>query len=363
VRPVAGLALSAAVLASALLGAEWHHRRTRPTDPYAIVGDSPRGPRRPYRADPELEMKFRPGFTGYFVHPQYARQRVVVNGAGFRGRDWPAAPDPGTVGVLLLGDSMLFGMGAEEDETIAAHLELGLAAAFPGRRFQVFNASVPGYGPRHELAMLVREYPRLAPAVCLALFNDGNDLEDCRRQFVESRRAGLHAGLLRSEERVDGRSFRPPDVFVSPGGAGVPPLWTRIYWVRYSALARDLDQLVAGALVRWGWTPLSFSYNHELLRAMRRTPDLEVEEEFRLAGEAFQAMDEACRAGGTAFGIVRLPGLLQSEPAGVRAPDHRARAPHGRVRPRAPGRARGRRGGGARDPGARPAARVRGHRA
>jgi hypothetical protein len=120
---------------------------------------------------------------------------------------------------------------------------------------------------------------------------------------------------MRSETSESGEPFQPEGIFVLPGGDATPPLWTRIYWVRYSSFFRDLDQAIARPLVRLGWIPLTFAYSVEMLRAMERRPDLEVEEEFRLAAEAFRSLDAACRAADCAFGVVRLPALVQCEPA------------------------------------------------
>lgn len=317
-RGLGGACLSIAALALAFLGGEWLHERGRPRDPYNIVSEDPQGPRSIYRRDPVLWVKLRPGFRGHFVHPQYDGQLVTVNSEGYRGPDWPAEADPDATNVLLLGDSMSFGLGAEDDETIAVHLEAGLAAAIPGRRFRVYNACVPGYGPRHWLVQVESLRARLRPRLCLATFYDGNDLIDCRYQFVRSREAGVHAERLPTETARVGESFRRPDVFAYLGGTEIPAMWTRVYWVRYSGLFRDLDQLAARGLDRWGWNSLTFSYSDDLLRAMRREPDLDIEEEFGLAEGAYARMDELCREQGSTFAIYRVPGVVQCEPTTYR---------------------------------------------
>jgi hypothetical protein len=317
-RRIAGLCLSVVVLALVLNGAEWQHDRTRPRQPYKVVPDDRLGPQNLVRRDPVLGMTLRPGFRGRFVHPQYGAQHVTVNREGFRGPDWQGETDPEAVNVLLFGDSALFGFGAEDDETIAVRLEAALNSAAPGRRFRVYNLGVQSYGPRQAEVLLARFGERLRPAACLAMFHDTNDLVDCRLQFVQSRDAGVHGERLPSESAPGGAPSAPSEVFVLPGGSEVPALWTRIYWVRHSTLARDLDHLAARVLVRWGWTPLTFSYNHEFLRAMRREPDPLVLEEFELAEAAYARMEAHCRDRGSVFGIFRVPGILQCEPTTFR---------------------------------------------
>lgn len=315
---LAGLGLSLGVLSFSLALAEWTLERGQPVDPYALRPTDGRAPRRHLVGDPELGMRLRPGFQGRFVHPEYGGEMVEINADGFRGGSWPSEPDPDSRRVLLLGDSSVFGMGAEERETISGQLERLLSEIHPHGALRVLNAGVPSYGPRHEHVLLKRLGPRLRPRLCLVMFHDNNDLDDCRRQFVESRNAGLHAARLRSEDLAEGRSFHPPDLFATPDALEIPPLWARTYWVRYTTLGRSLDREIARHLVRLGWVQMSFSYNHELLRAMRREPDLEIQEELRLATEAVRLIDEDCRREGIVFGLMRLPGLLQCEPQALR---------------------------------------------
>lgn len=309
-----GLGISLGALTGSLALAEWTMRRSQPIDPYALRPTDIKAARRHLVRDEELGMKLRPGFEGRFVHPEFDRELVRINADGFRGGPWPTEPDPDSARVLLLGDSSVFGMGAEEEATIAGQLEHILASERPEAEPRVFNAGVPSYGTRHELLLLKRLGPRLRPRLALVVFHDNNDLDDCRREFVNSRTAGVHSGRLRSEELANGRSFRPPDLLATPDALEMPPLWSRTYWVRYTALGRSLDRELARSLVRLGWIQLSFSFNHEYLRAMRREPDLEVQEELRLVLEAVRELDEECRRNGIVLGLVRLPGLLQCEP-------------------------------------------------
>ena len=59
------------------------------------------------------------------------------NGDGFRGPAWPA-PSPSD--ILVFGDSQVFGLGVEDDQTFSAVLQEQLHAP-------VLNAGVPTYGP------------------------------------------------------------------------------------------------------------------------------------------------------------------------------------------------------------------------
>ena len=317
-RVLGRLSLSLAVLLFSLALAAWISERSRPIDPYAMVPEDPKAKRRHLIGDPLLGMALRPGYRGRFVHPEYDGELAEINADGFRGSAWPKEADPSACRVLLLGDSSIFGMGSDDAHTIPAHLERLLGELHPRGETRVFNLGVPGYGPRHELVLLQRHAARLGPRLALVLFHDTNDLEDCRRQFVEARTLGLHGERLRSEILQDGRSFHPPDLMATPGAMQIPPLWSRTYWVRYTTLGRTLDREIAKRLVRLGWAQMTYSYNHEFLRSMRRDPDLEIEEELRLALEALHAIEEHCRRAGIVLGLIRLPGVLQCEPDAFR---------------------------------------------
>ena len=47
--------------------------------------------------------------------------RIAINSAGYRGPEWPAAGES-TDEIIVVGDSQVFGLGVEDDETFAAVL-------------------------------------------------------------------------------------------------------------------------------------------------------------------------------------------------------------------------------------------------
>ena len=318
-RIVAGLFLSSGVLALLLAVAEPIYSRFQPVDPYALVPVEGGAKHSSYLfGDKKLGRVFRRGFRGRFVHPEFHGELIEINNCGYRDLDWPERPDPDTVGILLLGDSTLFGLGVNRDETIAADLERELALRRPGQSFRAYNAGVPGYGPRQELEVLRRMADRLRPRLCLTFFYDGNDLEDCRRQFVETREAGFHSDRLPSEDLEQGGLFQTPNLLAAPGAAGIPPLWTRSFWARYSSLFRDIDLRITNRVVGLGWAPVCYAYNNGALRSMARQPDIGSQDEMHLAVQALQEIDEECTRRGIAAGVIRLPGSIQCEPSTCR---------------------------------------------
>lgn len=103
--------------------------------------------------------------------------------------------------VVLLGDSMTYGHGVQEDETIAHHLRRELGT-------RVVNLGITGGGPVQYVAHVRNFALRLAPKVVVVLFF-ANDIEDVMtartlpelRAFVEQGK-GRELGIYSREELV-----------------------------------------------------------------------------------------------------------------------------------------------------------------
>jgi hypothetical protein len=70
---------------------------------------------------------------------------VRTNADGFRGPACPRERAPGTLRIVGIGDSVLFGWGVEYEQCFAALLEQLLEEDHPGVDVQFVNTGVPGY--------------------------------------------------------------------------------------------------------------------------------------------------------------------------------------------------------------------------
>jgi lysophospholipase L1-like esterase len=68
-----------------------------------------------------------------------------TNAAGFRGRDYAVKKAPGVTRIVVLGDSIAYGIYIAAGDTYAARLE-NLLAGGRGSRYEVLNLGVNGYG-------------------------------------------------------------------------------------------------------------------------------------------------------------------------------------------------------------------------
>ncbi|HWM88502.1 MAG TPA: hypothetical protein VNO33_21750 [Kofleriaceae bacterium] len=118
-----------------------------------------------YVADPELGVRLEPGEQKLQFRANPVTS-IRVNADGYRGADLPA---PRSGEILVVGDSQVFGLGVEEEETFSSQL-----AGLTGR--PVVNGGVPTYGPL-EYTQVVREMmARRRPRTVVYAVNFVNDL-------------------------------------------------------------------------------------------------------------------------------------------------------------------------------------------
>jgi lysophospholipase L1-like esterase len=89
--------------------------------------------------------------------------RVTTNSAGFRDEEIPVDKPPGTVRIMMLGDSVTFGWGAKQDETVAARLKQAWRSA--GRKVDVINTGVGNYNTIMEVEFFLTRGYRFNPDV------------------------------------------------------------------------------------------------------------------------------------------------------------------------------------------------------
>ena len=115
--------------------------------------------------DSELGWKHRAD-----VEDTYWGARVKINSHGMRGPERGPAKPAGVRRVLVLGDSVVFGLGLEDDaETLPAALEQELAER-TGRAVQCLDAAVCGWSPWQQQRFLEREGERWQPDLVLLGF-------------------------------------------------------------------------------------------------------------------------------------------------------------------------------------------------
>lgn len=118
-----------------------------------------------YLEDPELGTRLEPLASERIAFGGNPVTRIRTNSLGYRGEEW-GAPDPRE--ILILGDSQVFGLGVEEDQTAAAEMSRQLGVP-------VRNAGVPTYGPGEYLTLARRLVQERHPAAVVVVLNMAND--------------------------------------------------------------------------------------------------------------------------------------------------------------------------------------------
>ena len=119
-----------------------------------------------------IGYRFPPNMSGRFhgVH-------VQTNSLGLRDREIPTIKSPAEYRILMMGDSVVFGMGVEFEDSIPFQLEHLLnQEAGQDRRYRTVNMGVPSYNTEQELIQLRDVGLSLEPDLVL-LFFIPNDIE------------------------------------------------------------------------------------------------------------------------------------------------------------------------------------------
>jgi len=121
--------------------------------------------------DAPLGMRLSPNVERT-VHWGELTYTVRTNSLGFRGRE-PAPRAAAEHRILFLGDSMVFGHGLGEEDTLPHRVELRLRTSVPGG--VVYNGAISGMNTVQELAAVLQLLPILAPDRVILGYFIGND--------------------------------------------------------------------------------------------------------------------------------------------------------------------------------------------
>ncbi len=105
---------------------------------------------------------------------EWERITYRVNSLGLRGPEVSEVKLPGTSRIVVLGDSVAFGWGVEEEDSLVHQLQQQFERLSSKGRFEVWNAGVPGYATWQELQYLLERGSTFDPDLILIafLFND-----------------------------------------------------------------------------------------------------------------------------------------------------------------------------------------------
>ena len=164
-----------------------------------------------YRPDPQLGWTLRPGMSAWFT--KEGRALVTINDQGRRDRETTLHKPEGVYRIAVLGDSYSEAMQVERDQAYWWLLPERLASCGfqPGKRIEVLNFGVSGYGTAQEYVMLESHAIRYRPDLVLLQFTNGNDVGNNSFAIDTERNRPFYV-LERGRLRID-ESFATAESF------------------------------------------------------------------------------------------------------------------------------------------------------
>lgn len=268
-----------------------------PAYSYSPVADPGSAPDSLYRAD-DGRVRGRAGFRGTYRHPEFDGVRIELNDLGLRdGLDEVTPPAADELSVLVLGDSLVWGIGVPLEETFQERLE-ARAAEFSDAPVRVTCAGIPGYGPRQSRAMLAELAPSLRPdIVVLSVFED-NDLQE-----------SLYSERSEVAPAADSEVGRTPDTR-SPLARYLARVVQPGFW---APLATANRRGAAPLLTRAGLRDPAAQANVFVDLCLRVPTPERVVEAREAALRQVEAIDAECRALGAELIVLAAPAAHQAD--------------------------------------------------
>jgi hypothetical protein len=116
----------------------------------------------------DMVYDLRPGFRGL-----YAGLPISINKLGFRGGETAEDIAKSDLRIVVVGDSIAFGQGVKEEETLANQIATRLRSRLPGP-VAVVNLGVPGYDTCQEYAMFRERALPLNPQAAFLIYVDND---------------------------------------------------------------------------------------------------------------------------------------------------------------------------------------------
>ena len=140
-----------------------------------------------YRPDAQLGWTLRPGVQGEYT--QEGRALVQVNADGRRDAAVALAKPADVYRIAVLGDSYSEAMQVEREQAFWALLAQPLQACgfTRGKRLEVLNFGVSGYGTAQQYLALEWRAAGYRPDLVLLQFTNGNDVRDNSKALDDNR--------------------------------------------------------------------------------------------------------------------------------------------------------------------------------
>lgn len=257
-----------------------------------------------YRPDPQLGWALRPGRSGWFTSE--GRSFVRINSMGQRDREHSLGKPQDVYRIAVLGDAFSEGMQVALEETYWAMLPEQLAGCGfqPGKRVEVLNFGVRGYGTAQAYLMLKTTALRYRPDLVLLQFSNGNDVRDNSYALDPKRDERPffvldEAGRLRLDD-----SFASAGAYARRASFSRKVLRSLAEHSRVLQLARGLRNVALVESVHAGSAAYETGLETEVLAAPREAP---WQEAWRITEALIVEMGDLAKVSGARLAVLTVP--------------------------------------------------------
>jgi len=124
-----------------------------------------------------------PGLEGWYKNEGNAY--LKINSLGYRDSEHDIAKPPGTYRIAVLGDSFAEARQVAQENTFWSLMgrDLGKCPELKGKRVEMLNFGIGGYGTAQELLTLRKDALRFSPDLVLLAFYPENDFQDNSKEL------------------------------------------------------------------------------------------------------------------------------------------------------------------------------------
>ena len=198
--------------------------------------------------------------------------RIHINSHGMRDREHGVAKPPGTIRILVLGDSFMEANQVPFEDSLPSLLEANLRARL-GHPVEVINASVSGWGTDDEVTYLARYGARFQPDLILVAMTLHNDVHDNLAEEFHAFDNGSLQEKLQGD--IPSREYAVLQIkeFLASHSHLYQVLLHAIRFSRTQGEGNRLESHVAGLLMKNVDSDIERGWNmtHQLFRKMKQT--------------------------------------------------------------------------------------------
>ncbi len=215
-----------------------------------------------YSLDQSRGYALRPNAEGWYR--KEGKAYVRINSDGLRDQEHSITKPQGTFRIAVLGDSYPEALSVSMEEAFWSVLgkKLQECDAVPGKRIEVINFGVSGYGTAQELLTLRKEVWKYSPDLVLLAVTTNNDITDNSRELKKTE---IPYFVYKDNQLTLDDSFKNSRAF----------LWRESIISRLGRWFRDHSRLVQAVIQgHHGFKILLASWRAQHLRgAHQRPPD------------------------------------------------------------------------------------------